>query len=80
MKKKLLLALVTIGVLSLTGCNKTIIDTTYSFDKAIIYLQDGSVIEGKVQTWTDFDGDQIQVKVNGKTYLVHSSNVTLIAE
>lgn len=80
MKKKLLLVLVTIGVLSLTGCNKTIIDTTYNFDKAVIYLQDGSVIEGKVQTWTDFDGDQIQVKVNGKTYLVHSSNVTLIAE
>lgn len=65
----------------LSGCNKQMIDTTYKFDRAIIYLPDGTVVDGKVQSWTDFeDGDQIQVKIDGKTYLVHSSNVVLIDE
>ena len=68
-------------VLNLTACNKQIIDTIYKYDRAIIYLPDGTVVDGKVQSWTDFeDGDQIQVKVDGKTYLVHSSNVVLIDE
>lgn len=65
----------------LSGCNKQMIDTTYKFDRAIIELRNGTIVEGKVQSWTDFeDGDQIQVKVDGKTYLVHSSNVDLIDE
>ena len=65
----------------LSGCNKQIFDTTYSFNKAIISLPSGEVIEGKVESWTDYeDGDQIQVKINGDTYLVHSSNIVLIKE
>jgi major membrane immunogen (membrane-anchored lipoprotein) len=65
----------------LTGCNKQVFDTTYSYDKAIISLPDGTVISGEVQSWTDFsDGDQIQVKINGKQYLVHSEDIVLIAE
>ena len=65
----------------LSGCNKQMIDTTYKFDRAIIQLPNGTVIDGKVQSWTDFeDGDQIQVKIDGVTYLVHSSNVVLIDE
>ena len=68
-------------VLNLTACNKQIIDTIYKYDRAIIYLPDGTVVDGKVQSWTDFeDGDQIQVKIDGVTYLVHSSNVVLIDE
>ena len=63
----------------LSGCNKQMIDTTYKFDRAIIQLPDGTVIDGKVQSWTDFeDGDQIQVKIDGVTYLVHSSDIALI--
>ena len=64
------------------GCgNMQIIDTTYTFDKAIIRLPNGEVIEGKVESWADFaDGDQLQIKINGVTYLVHSENVVLIAE
>ena len=63
------------------GCNKQIWDTTYKFDKAIVYLPDGTVVSGNVDSWTDYDdGDQIQVKINGVTYLVHSSNVVLIKE
>ena len=44
-------------------------------------LTNVTIVDGKVQSWTDFeDGDQIQVKINGNTYLVHSSNITLIQE
>jgi choloylglycine hydrolase len=39
------------------------------------------IVEGKVESWTDYtDSDQIQVKVNGKIYLVHSNNVVLIKD
>lgn len=81
MKKFLITILIIATVFSMAGCNKTIIDTTYNFDKAVIELPNGDIVEGKVQAWTDFeDGDQIQVKIDGKTYLVHSANVCLIKE
>lgn len=68
-------------ICSFSGCNRQILDTTYRYNRAIIQLQDGTVVDGKVESWTDFeDGDQIQVKINGVTYLVHSSNITLIKE
>lgn len=68
-------------ILLLAGCNKQMVDMTYSYEYAIISLPNGEVVEGKVTSWTDFeDGDQIQVKIAGKTYLVHSSNVALISD
>ena len=67
---------------TLAGCgNYQLLDTTYHFNRAIVLLQNGEVIEGRVQSWKDYgDGDQIQVKIDGTTYLVHSSNITLISE
>ena len=78
----MLLALVVVlGAVVLAGCNKQMVDLTYSYEYAIIGLPNGEVVEGKVSSWTDFeDGDQIQVKIGGKTYLVHSSNVVLISD
>lgn len=79
MKKILIVCLTIIFVLLCAGCNKQIVDLNYKFDYAIIRLPNGEVVEGKVQSWTDFeDGDQIQVKIDGITYLVHSSNVVLM--
>ena len=76
----LLAVIVLLTVCLLSGCNKQMVDLTYSYEYAIIGLPNGEVVEGKVSSWTDFeDGDQIQVKINGKTYLVHSSNVVLIS-
>lgn len=81
MKKLFALLLVVVMILAMTGCNKQMIDLTYSFERAIVYLPNGEVVEGKVSSWKDFDdGDQIQVKIDGKTYLVHSSNIVLISE
>lgn len=83
MKMKKLTALISmlILVLALTGCNKQMVDLTYSYERAILSLPNGEVVEGKVSSWTDFeDGDQIQVRIDGKTYLIHSSNIVLISD
>lgn len=61
----------------MAGCNKQVIDLTYEYSQAQIKMPDGTVIEGKVDSWNDYEGDQLQVKINGTTYLVHSSNVVL---
>ena len=83
MKKIIALLLAVIVLLSvclLTGCNKQLVDLTYSYEYAIIGLPNGQVVEGKVSSWTDYeDGDQLQIRIDGKTYLVHSSNVVLIS-
>ena len=84
MKKAIVILLVLVLVLSaavLAGCNKQMVDLTYSYERAILSLPNGEVVEGRVSSWTDFeDGDQIQVKIDGKTYLVHSSNIVLISD
>ena len=84
MKKYIAIALAAVlfvGILILAGCNKQLVDLTYSYEYAIIALPNGEIVEGKVSSWTDFeDGDQIQVRIDGKTYLVHSSNIVLISD
>ena len=76
----LLAVIVVLSALLLNGCNKQMLDLTYSYEYAIIGLPNGEVVEGKVSSWTDYeDGDQLQVKIGGKTYLVHSSNVVLVS-
>ena len=77
----LLVVVVSLMALLIVGCNKQMVDLTYSYERAIICLPNGEIVDGKVSSWTDFeDGDQIQVKIDGKTYLVHSSNVALISD
>ena len=82
MKKILSFIFVIMLVLTLlTSCgNYQMFDTTYTFDYAIISLPNGDVVEGEVDSWLDYEGsDQIQVKIDGVTYLVHSEDVVLIA-
>lgn len=81
MKKLAIIVSAIILAMSLSACNKQIVELTYSYERAIISLPNGEIIDGKVQSWTDYaDGDQIQVKIDGVTYLVHSSQVVLISE
>ena len=80
MKKIVAIAVAIIITLMLVGCgNMQIIDTTFAFNYGTVYSPSGEVIaQGKVQSWKDFeDGDQIQVKIDGVTYLSHSSNIVL---
>lgn len=64
-----------LSVLLLTGCNKTIIDTTYTFEYADIE----GVGTVEVSSWCDYENsDMIQVTdKSGVTYLTHSANVIL---
>lgn len=80
MKKIIAIVLIVLMLMcTLSACNVQVIDTHWNFDRAIIFLPNGEIIEGKCQSWTDFeDGDQLQVKIDGKTYLTHASNVVLI--
>jgi hypothetical protein len=80
MKKILSVILSLIIIASCTGCNKQVFDTTYSFKEAQIAMPDGSIVKGKITSWLDYEGDQIQIKIDGKTYLTHIENVVMIAE
>ena len=82
MKKIIAVALVALVVISLTGCgNVSRFDTVYYFHEAVISMPDGEVIKGKVTSWLDWDdSDMVQVEIDGKIYLTHSSNVVLISK
>lgn len=83
MKKKIVALVAAAGlVFGLTGCgNRQILDTNFSFNRAMISMPDGTVIDGIVQSWKDFDdGDTIQVKIDDVTYLTHISNVVLMTD
>ena len=63
------------------GCNQTLIDTVYKFDRAIIEMPGGEVVEIEVQQWGDYDGEQIQIIAkDGTVYLVSSNNCVLIRD
>ena len=68
----------TISDLSLFSGNKTLTDTNYKFNKALISFND-EIIEIDVRSWKDYDGEQIQIiGEDGNIYLVSSFNTILI--
>ena len=83
MKKKLIATVLALGmVISMSGCgNRQMIDLTYNYKYAVISLPKGYIVEGAVESWRDYDdGDQLQVTVDGVTYLLHAANVALMTE
>lgn len=78
--KKLLVSL--FAVFMLAGCgNSTIIDTNYTFDKAIVKMPGGEVKEFKIKQWADYDGEQIQITTEeGNIYLFSTFNCVLVNE
>ena len=66
MKKIIILI---IGLFILTGCNKQVFDFDYTYKKAVCNY-DGDRFELKIDKWKDYDGEQIQIKSNGETYLL----------
>jgi major membrane immunogen (membrane-anchored lipoprotein) len=82
--KKMIFVVVFLIILaiSLTACgNRQVFDTTYKFTDAMVRLPDGSYVQGKVESWMDYDdSDQLQVRINGVTYLTSDENIVLIAK
>jgi hypothetical protein len=46
---------------------------------AQIKMPDGTIVEGKLDSWRDYDGEQVQVVIDGVTYLVSSMNLVMIS-
>ena len=80
MKKILAVLVLVVLMMALTGCgNRDMFDTVFSYEEAVLSMADGTIVRGKVENWRDYeDGEQIQVKIDGVTYLVNSVNITLI--
>lgn len=75
--KKILLLIV--PVLFLTGCNRQILDTTYSFDKAYCYYGDKEVVYD-IKSWNDYEGEQIQIKTKEGSYIISMNHCYLWSE
>lgn len=73
MKKVLLIAALLLG---LTGCNYQVLDTTYSYDKAYCYYGNKEVIY-EIDSWMDYEGEQIQIKTEEGTYLISTNQCYL---
>lgn len=88
MKQKVIIVIVAVLVLAIAGGviywethhgNRQLYDLKYRFNRGIIRLPNGEVVEGKVSSWYDYDdSDAVQVTIDGTTYLTHYSNVVLI--
>ena len=80
--KKVFCGVMAAMMLALTGCgNQQIFDNTYNFNKVMIAMPDGSVVSGKLSSWLDYENsEQIQLVVDGVTYLTHMSNVVMISD
>lgn len=75
-----LISMILVVTLLLSGCNRTIIDTKWTFNKAIIDFG-GEIIEVRVSKWKDYEGDAVQiVDIDGNVYLTSYVNVILINE
>lgn len=62
----------------LSSCNYAPVDLTWGYDYAIISLPNGEIVEGEVEEWRDYEGEQLQVVIDGETYLVSSYNCVLV--
>ena len=81
MKKILAIILITIVIIAcFAGCgNRDLLDTNYTYDRAIIQLANGEVVEVKIKKWSDYDGEQIQIIAeDGTVYLTSSFRCDLI--
>ena len=78
--KKMKYIIIAVLILALVAGAAFIINEHF-YNRTIIDLTYGEIVQGKVESWTDYtDSDQIQVKINGKVYLVHSADVALIKD
>lgn len=85
--KKLISIILAIAIL--VGCmvifascgNYDMFDTTYTFNYAYVVWPDGTAEKLAIKSWTDYEGEQIQIKTeDDKVYVFNSVNCVLAAE
>lgn len=74
----LLLAILCCCVLcGCNGCNYQLLDTTYRYNKAYVKIGE-EWVDLEIQSWGDYEGEQLQLKLNdGSILLVSSYNCIL---
>ena len=82
MRKTGLVLLMAVLLAALVGCgNYDTFDTVYEYDRAIIQLANGEVIEVEIASWCDYEGEQIQITTpDGTVYLTSSLRCDLIKD
>ena len=61
--------------------NYDMFDTTYTFNYAYVVWPDGTAEKLAIKSWTDYEGEQIQIKTeDDKVYVFHAANCVLAAE
>lgn len=80
-KVAVVLIMVIAMVFALTGCNKDMWDTVYTYDYALVNFPDGTSERIEIKQWRDYDGEQIQITAkDGNIYLVNSVNCIMVQE
>ena len=84
-KQLVLIIFLAMILISCTGChNMQLVGMTCHYDRAIIYLPNGEIAEGRVSSWTSctsFGGaGAVEMKIVGNTCLTHICKVCLIGD
>lgn len=79
MKRVLSVIIIVFVVFMTTGCNQQMIDLDYTYNKAYCNYN-GDKFELKIDKWNDYEGEQLQIKSNNKTYLLSANNCYLVKE
>lgn len=58
--------------LLLSGCNRSVFDTKYGFNRALVFGEDSAVVMD-VEQWKDYSGEQIQLVTEDNFVLLTSS-------
>lgn len=67
-----------VGCVVLCSCgNYKVLNKTFTYTWAQIKLPDGAIIEGKVDSWTDYGDELLQITIDGTTYMVHAANAIM---
>ena len=75
--KKLLLGFLLVFTLALTSCNKQLIDLNYRYTKVHLYETNTCY---EIESWKDYDGEQLQVHIKGKGNILISSTSCFLVE
>ena len=77
MRKLFLIILIAAIAVMFTACNKEVFDVKFKFTNAYVKVGE-DWIDVEVKTWTDFEGEQIQLTLkDGTVLVVNSMNLIL---
>lgn len=77
--RKLVLIILIVAIIAVmfTACNKEVFDVKFKFSNAYVKVGE-DWIDVEVKTWTDFEGEQIQLTLkDGTVLVVNSMNLIL---